>query len=73
MNITRPYGWFMIRFKSGQKVLVVGHVAERQTLDAIPDGEVVTVFEDYGQPKINVMRSNGQLRCVARSAVSGNA
>lgn len=39
-------------------------------LDPIPDGEVVTVFEDYGQAAINVMRDNGQLRTVARGSVA---
>lgn len=64
----------MQRFRKDQKVRVLGDrpvgVYGRPTLDPIPDGEVVTVFEDYGQGAIGVMRSNGQLRDVPRGCVS---
>lgn len=59
------------RYKQGQKVTVTGDVAGGVSgkLDPIPDGEIVTVFEDYGQAAVNVMRTNGQLRVVARGSV----
>jgi hypothetical protein len=62
----------MERFKSGQRVTVTGDVAGGVSgkLPPIPDGEVVTVFEDYGQSHVNVMRGNGQLRVVARGSVT---
>jgi hypothetical protein len=64
----------MERFRNGQKVAITGDrgigLRGRQTLDPIPDGEVATVFEDYGQDSLNVMRGNGQLRTVERSNVS---
>lgn len=58
------------KFRKGQKVTITGDVAGGVSgkLDPIPDGEVCTVFEDYGQTHINVMRDNGQLRAVARAA-----
>lgn len=56
------------RFRKDQRVRVFGDVGT-PTLDPIPDGEVVSVFEDYGQPHINVLRGNGQLRAVARSGI----
>lgn len=59
------------RYRQGQKVAVTGDVwgGVSGKLPPIPDGEVVTVFEDYGQTHINVMRDNGQLRVVARGSV----
>jgi hypothetical protein len=56
------------RLRAGQRVVVRGD-AGTSTLEAIPDGELVKVFEDYGQSHVNVMRDNGQLRAVARSSV----
>lgn len=61
------------RFRKDQRLQVFGDrpvgVYGRPTLDPIPDGEVVTVFEDYGQAALNVMRANGQLRYVRRDTV----
>lgn len=59
------------RYRQGQKVTVSGDVPGGVSgkLDPIPDGEVVTVFEDYGQTHVNVMRDNGQLRSVSRGSV----
>ena len=59
------------RYRQGQKVTVSGDVPGGVSgkLDPIPDGEVVAVFEDYGQTHVNVMRDNGQLRSVARGSV----
>jgi hypothetical protein len=61
----------MKRFKNGQKVTILGDVAGGVSgkLAPIQNGEVVTVFEDYGQTHIGVMRDNGQLRTVARGSV----
>ncbi len=58
-----------MRFRKGQKVTIVGDNTGRRTLDPIPDGETCTVFEDYGQTHVNVLRDNGQLRTVPRAAV----
>lgn len=62
----------MQRFCKDQRAAVTGDVAGGVSgkLPPIPDGEVVTVFEDYGQTHIGVMRSNGQLRTVARGSVT---
>lgn len=57
------------RFLAQQAVIVKGDVGT-STLDGIPDGEIVRVFEDYGTTHVNVMRSNGQLRAVLRTCVS---
>lgn len=60
------------RFTTGQRVTVQGDVygGVSGKLPPIPDGEAVTVFEDYGQPHINVMRDNGQLRSVPRRGIA---
>jgi len=60
------------RFRKDQRVQIVGdrdNPARPRTLDPIPDGEVVSVFEDFGQPYVSVMRDNGQLRAVLRRSV----
>ncbi len=57
------------RFAARQKVMVSGDVGTR-TLDKIPDGEIVKVFEDYGQSHVSVMRDNGQLRTVLRGCLT---
>jgi len=61
------------RFRSDARVVVTGDTGTgalgRLTLEPIPDGEIVTVFEDYGQSHVNVMRDNGQLRTVARASL----
>jgi hypothetical protein len=59
------------RFTSGQQLIVRGDVPGGVSgkLPPIPDGEVVTVFEDYGESHVGVMRTNGQLRVVAREAL----
>lgn len=61
----------MERFKHNQRVKVIGDVAGGVSgkLAPIPDGETVSVFEDWGQAYVNVMRDNGQLRVVARGAL----
>jgi hypothetical protein len=59
------------RLRKDQRVQIMGdrdNPARPRTLDPIPDGEVASVFEDYGQPYVNVMRDNGQLRVVLRSS-----
>jgi hypothetical protein len=56
------------RYRKDQKVTISGDRGTR-ALDPIPDGEVVAVFEDYGQSHISVMRDNGQLRAVPRESV----
>lgn len=60
------------RFRKDQRAQIFGdqdNPARSRTLAPIPDGEVVSVFEDYGQPYVNVMRDNGQLRAVRRGSV----
>ena len=59
------------RFDRGQTVSVSGDVfgGVSGKLPPIPDGETVTVFEDFGQVAISVRRANGQIRVVDRSAV----
>lgn len=60
------------RFRKDQRVQIFGdrdNPARPRTLAPIPDGEVVSVFEDYGQPYVNVMRDDGQLRAVLRISV----
>jgi hypothetical protein len=57
--------------RKDQRVQIVGdrdNPSIPRTLDPIPDGEVVSVFEDYGQPYLSVMRDNGQLRAVRRGS-----
>lgn len=60
------------RFNKGQKVAVSGDVPGGVSgkLAPVPDGEVVTVFEDYGMSHVNVMRDNGQLRVIARGCLA---
>lgn len=60
----------MERFKAGQKVTITGDVygGVSGKLPPIPDGEVCTVCEDFGQSHVNVFRANGQLRVVPRGS-----
>lgn len=57
------------RYRRGQFVMVLSD-AGTLTLAGIPDGEAVEIFEDYGQPHVNVMRKNGQLRTVLRTCLT---
>lgn len=61
------------RFRNGQRVTIEGDKGigafGRASLEPIPADESVTVFEDYGQTHITVMRNNGQLRTVPRASV----
>ena len=59
------------RFYAGQTVSIFGDVFSgvSGTLPPIPDGETVTVFEDFGRAASGVRRANGQIRVVARRAV----
>lgn len=63
----------MQRFRNEQRVRIEGDKGigfrGRPSLEPIPADETVTVFEDFGQAHITVMRNNGQLRTVERTSV----
>ena len=52
------------RFTKGAKVSIT-----ETEYGALEQPETATVFEDYGQSHVNVMRTNGQLHAVPRSSM----
>lgn len=53
------------RYTRGTKVAITETEHEK-----LAQPEIATVFEDYGQSHVNVMRANGQLHAVPRSSMS---